>query len=143
MKAFVLYGPNDYRLEEYPTPCAKDDWAVVKVSYAGICGSDMPRFFQTGSYHSPMVLGHEFSGVICEAAPNGKLPVGTPVAIMPIIPCGTCDGCITYNEPFQCERYQFIGSRNDGGFAQYCLVKETFTTAQSSLAQGVGYSSRR
>ena len=140
MKAFVLYGPNSFGLEQdWPTPKAKDDWAVVKVAFAGICGSDMPRFYKTGSYHPNMILGHEFSGVIAEAAPNGKLPVGTPVAIMPIIPCGTCNGCLTYNEPFQCEQYQFIGSRNDGGFAAYCLVKESNLFVlhdESELVQG-------
>ncbi|MEG1516163.1 MAG: alcohol dehydrogenase catalytic domain-containing protein, partial [Clostridia bacterium] len=126
MKALVLYGPNDFRVEnDWPTPVVCAGWALVKVAYAGICGSDMPRFFKTGSYHSPMIIGHEFSGVIETPAPGGKLPKGTPVAILPIIPCGTCEGCVETSEPFQCKHYQFIGSRNDGGFAQYCLVKES------------------
>ena len=125
MKALVLYGPNDFRLErDWPAPAVFGDWALVKVAYAGVCGSDMPRFFKTGSYRSPMILGHEFSGVVEIPAPDGKLPKGTPVAVLPIIPCGTCEGCLETGEPFQCRRYQFIGSRNDGGFAEYCLVKE-------------------
>ena len=45
------------------------------------------------------------------------------MAILPIIPCGSCPGCAT-GEPFHCTNYQFLGSRNDGGFAEYCLVPE-------------------
>jgi len=125
MKALVLYGPNDYRVEnDWPTPEPPQGWALVKVAYAGICGSDIPRFFTTGSYHSPMVIGHEFSGVVERPARGGKIPAGTPVAVLPIIPCGVCAGCVETNKPFHCAQYQFIGSRNDGGFAQYCAVKE-------------------
>jgi len=126
MKALVLYGPNDFKVVPgWPEPQPTDDWAVVRVAYAGVCGSDMPRFFQTGSYHSPMIIGHEFSGVVEKPALNGKIAKGTPVAILPIIPCGTCEGCLETGEAFHCSRYQFIGSRNDGGFAEYCLVKES------------------
>jgi L-iditol 2-dehydrogenase len=124
MKALVLYGPNDYRIEnDWPLPRLPEGWALVKVSYAGICGSDIPRFFTTGSYHSPMIIGHEFSGVVAKSTP-GRIAEGTPVAVLPIIPCGTCEGCLTTGQPFHCDHYQFIGSRNDGGFAEYCAVKE-------------------
>lgn len=123
MKALVLYGPNDYKIEkEWPMPELPEGWALVRVAYAGICGSDLPRFFTTGSYHAPMVIGHEFSGVVEKGA--GTLPEGTPVAILPIIPCETCEGCLRTKQPFHCEHYQFIGSRNDGGFAEYCAVPE-------------------
>ena len=126
MKALVLHGPNDFKVEnDWPAPEAKEGWAVVKVAYAGVCGSDMPRFFKTGSYHHPMIIGHEFSGVVEVPAVGGSVPKGTPVAVMPIIPCGVCSGCKKTGEPFHCKQYQFIGSRNDGGFAQYCLVPES------------------
>jgi L-iditol 2-dehydrogenase len=104
-------------------PRLSKGWALVKVQYAGICGSDIPRFFLSGSYHSPMIIGHEFSGVVVKSA-SDKIAEGTKVAVLPIIPCGTCDGCRETSQPFHCERYQFIGSRNDGGFAEYCAVKE-------------------
>lgn len=126
MKALVLHGPGNFKIEnDWPAPEAKEGWAVVKVAYAGVCGSDMPRFFTTGSYHHPMIIGHEFSGVVETPAVGGSVPKGTPVAVMPIIPCGECAGCKKTGEPFHCKQYQFIGSRNDGGFAQYCLVPES------------------
>lgn len=116
-------------------PEVKEDWAVVKVAYAGVCGSDMTRFFHTGSYHSPMVIGHEFSGVVEIPAQGGAIPKGTPVAVMPIIPCGQCEGCRETGEPFHCSQYQFIGSRNNGGFAEYCLVKESNLFVLDSVNQ--------
>lgn len=125
MKALVLYGPGDYRVEEnWPMPEVPEGWALVRVAYAGICGSDIPRFFTTGSYHHPMIIGHEFSGVVERAAAGGRIAAGTPVAIMPIIPCGTCEGCRETAQPFHCNHYQFIGSRNDGGFAEYVAVPD-------------------
>lgn len=125
MKAFVLHGPGEYRVEnDWPMPEVPDGWALVKVAYAGICGSDIPRFFTTGSYHHPMIIGHEFSGVVEKAAVGSDIAAGTPVAVLPIIPCGECEGCVGTKQPFHCSRYQFIGSRNDGGFAQYVAVPD-------------------
>ena len=126
MKAIVLNGPGgDYCYSEnYPFPEAPTGWAIVKTAYCGICGSDIPRFASLGSYHHPMVLGHEFSGTVEVPAQNGCLKKGEKVAILPIIPCGDCEGC-AIDEPFHCKQYQFIGSRNDGGMAEYCAVPES------------------
>jgi L-iditol 2-dehydrogenase len=95
----------------------------VRIAYAGICGSDLPRFAVTGSYFHPMVLGHECSGTVDTPSGSGRLKKGDRVAILPIIPCGVCEGCRNYG-PFHCTHYQFIGSRNDGGFAEYCAVPD-------------------
>ncbi len=125
MKALVLHGPGSYRVESaWPDPKPVSGWALVRVRYAGICGSDLPRFGVSGSYHHPMILGHEFSGTV-ETPPSGstRFRRGDEVAVLPIIPCRTCEGCRT-GEPFHCRNYQFLGSRNDGGFAEYCLVPE-------------------
>lgn len=125
MKALVIHGPGKYGVEtQWPDPQARAGWATVRVRFSGICGSDLARFARTGSYHHPMVLGHEFSGVVEVPAPGSKrFAKGAPVAVLPLIPCDTCEGCLS-GEPFHCSGYQFLGSRNDGGFAEYCLVPE-------------------
>jgi L-iditol 2-dehydrogenase len=125
LKALVLHGPGDYRVEnDWPDPQVMPGWARIRVRCAGICGSDLPRFAVTGSYHHPMILGHEFSGVMDIPAPGSdRFEPGQPVAVLPIIPCGDCAGCAE-GGPFHCSNYQFLGSRNDGGFAEYCLVPE-------------------
>ena len=125
MRALVLHGPGDYRLEEdWPEPAPRPGWATIRVQHAGVCGSDLPRFGTTGSYHHPMILGHEFAGVVETPAPHSKrFRGGEQVAVLPIIPCGDCWACDEH-EPFHCKDYQFLGSRNDGGFAELCLVPE-------------------
>jgi L-iditol 2-dehydrogenase len=71
-----------------------------------------------------MILGHEFSGTVAEPpAGSSRFHRGDPVAILPLIPCGRCPGCRA-GEPFHCTGYSFLGSRIDGGFAEYCAVPE-------------------
>ena len=125
MRALVLHGPGSYSVEaDWPRPEVRAGWALIRVHYAGVCGSDLPRFAVTGSYRHPMILGHEFSGTVETPAPgSGRFEAGEEVAVLPIIPCGACDGCRS-GEPFHCRNYQFIGSRNDGGYAEFCLVPE-------------------
>ena len=125
MKALVLHGPGDYRVEhDWPEPRPKPGWATVRVACAGVCGSDLPRFTTTGAYHHPIILGHEFAGAVAEPAPGSEaFRGGEPVAVLPLIPCGGCEAC-RHGEPFHCGSYQFLGSRNDGGLAEYCLVPE-------------------
>ena len=125
MLAFVLHGPGRYAVERnWPTPVPEPGWALVRVAFSGVCGSDLPRFSTTGSYRHPMILGHEFSGVVEKpAAGPARLGEGARVAVMPIIPCGACDGCRDRG-PFHCRQYRFLGSRDDGGFAQYAAVPE-------------------
>ena len=126
MKALVLHGPGKYNVEtDWPDPVPRPGWAVVQVGFAGICGSDLPRFAVTGSYHHPMILGHEFAGTVVIPAPGStRFSKGDTVAALPLIPCGHCPGCMS-GEPFHCSSYQFLGSRNDGGFAELCLVPES------------------
>ena len=125
MKALVLHGRRNYKIENnWSEPAVRPAWARVKVQYSGICGSDLPRFGKAGTYHYPIILGHEFTGIVDSPAPNSsKFKGGEQVAVLPIIPCGNCSACAEH-EPFHCKDYQFIGSRNDGGFAEFCLVPE-------------------
>jgi L-iditol 2-dehydrogenase len=120
MKALVLHSPERLIYEaDWSAPEVPYGWVLVKVHASGICGSDLPRIMQTGAYHHPMIPGHEFSGEVID--PGGSnLLVGSRVAVLPIIPCGKCEGCKI--GPFHCTHYDFIGSRRDGGFCQYCAV---------------------
>lgn len=62
MKAWVLHGVDDFRFEEHEEPVPEAGEVLVHVRAAGICGSDIPRVYQTGAHVHPLVLGHEFSG---------------------------------------------------------------------------------
>jgi len=121
MKACNLHAIGDLRYEDLPLPKPSAGQVLVKVMAAGICGSDLPRVFDNGTYHFPTVPGHEFAGVIEDA--EDKTLVGKRVAVFPLVPCRKCAPCETGNYA-QCENYDYYGSRCDGGFAEYIAVNE-------------------
>ena len=94
MKAAVLYGNEDLRYDDYPTPEVTPGTVKVKVRATGICGSDVPRVLHHGAHFYPVVLGHEFSGDVVEVGEGvTKLKVGDTVSGAPLLPCMKCDDC--------------------------------------------------
>lgn len=124
MKAGVLHAKQDIRFEEYEKPVIKDNEVLVKVKASGICGSDLPRVLGDGAHFFPIVLGHEFSGIVEEVGEGvTTLNVGDHVAGAPLLPCLDCDDCIMGNYS-QCKHYSFIGSRQQGAFSEYVALPE-------------------
>ena len=122
MKAANLYKPKDIKYEEVNLPEIGERDVLVEVKACGICGSDIPRVMETGTYHFPTIPGHEFSGVISKIGKDIKdISVGTRVTVNPCIPCRKCVYCKSRNY-FQCENYDYLGSRSNGGFAEYVKV---------------------
>jgi len=122
MKAAVLYANDDIRYDDYPTPEVSPGTVIVKVHSAGICGSDIPRVLYNGAHFYPVVLGHEFAGEIVETGQGAaSLAVGDKIACAPLVPCMVCASC-QKGHYAQCSKYSFIGSREQGGFAQYVKI---------------------
>ncbi len=122
MKAWVLHNIGSIRLEEAKRPEPAEGEALVKVGAAGICGSDIPRIYQSGAYFYPLIPGHEFSGTVAETGPGVDSSWGQArVGIFPLIPCRDCLPC-RKSQYEMCRRYSYLGSRRDGGFAQYVSV---------------------
>jgi len=122
MKANVLYNIGDIRFTEVPDPVPRDNEVLVHVSCAGICGSDIPRIYQTGAHVMPLIPGHEFSGVVTETGNNVDHKwTGKRVGVFPLIPCGKCGPCRQKKYEL-CRHYNYLGSRCDGGFAEYVRV---------------------
>lgn len=122
MKAYVLHGIGDLRYEDVPLPETPPGWALVKVLAAGICSSDIPRIFEKGTYHFPTIPGHEFCGVVADtAAPEDRHWIGKRVGVFPLIPCKACPSC-RKGAYETCEHYDYLGSRRDGGFAEYAAA---------------------
>lgn len=124
MKAYVLHGINDLRLEEVNTPKPGAHEVLVKVCASGICGSDIPRIFKNGTYSFPLIPGHEFAGVVDEIGEQVDVHwQGKRVGVFPLIPCHECAPC--HNKQYEmCRSYRYLGSRTDGGFAEYAIVPE-------------------
>ncbi|MDD7739014.1 MAG: galactitol-1-phosphate 5-dehydrogenase [Fusicatenibacter sp.] len=122
MKAYQLRGIGDLVREETEKPALKPGWVLVQVKAAGICSSDIPRIFQNGTYHFPTIPGHEFSGIVVETAdPQDRELLGKRVGVFPLIPCRKCGACQKKQYEL-CEYYDYLGSRRDGGFAEYAAV---------------------
>ena len=122
MKAWVLHDVNDLRLEEVPTPSPGEQEVLVAVKAAGICGSDIPRIYYTGAHTHPLIPGHEFSGEVVELGKGtDKNWLGQRVGVFPLIPCGECDQC-RKKQYEMCRKYNYLGSRRNGGFAEDVAV---------------------
>lgn len=122
MKTLEVVGKAQMILNELEKPKLESDKVLVKVAYCGVCGSDLPRYFEGGVHAFPQVLGHEFSGIVeAVGADVSDFISGDRVAVAPLIPCGKCDAC-QKGEPAMCSHYSFIGSREQGAMAEYVAV---------------------
>jgi (R,R)-butanediol dehydrogenase / meso-butanediol dehydrogenase / diacetyl reductase len=125
MQAGVYNGVENLKLQEWPKPELNPGEMLVKVRYAGICGTDM--MIHAGKHPRvvpPRVLGHEIFGSVVDAnAPAGSnVKVGDRVAVFPLISCGRCAPCREGNSHV-CEKLGLLGIDTDGGFAEF--VKAT------------------
>lgn len=124
MKAYVLHGIGDIRLEEMKTPSPSAGEVLVKVEVAGICGSDIPRFYDTGAHLHPLIPGHEFSGWVAEVGEQADRSwLHKRVGVFPLVPCYDCPPC-QKKQYEMCRKYSYLGSRRNGGFAEYAVVPE-------------------
>jgi L-iditol 2-dehydrogenase len=122
MKALVLHAVGDARCEQIPTPDLRPGTVRIRVGFCGVCGSDIPRVFVKGTYHFPTVCGHELAGTVedCGAGVDDFVP-GDLVAVFPLIWCGKCPAC-EHGKYVHCQDYDYLGSRSDGGFAEYVVA---------------------
>ncbi len=119
MKAWVLNAIGDIRLKDADMPKPEEGMVLIRVKAAGICGSDIPRIYDTGAHRMPLIPGHEFSGVV-ESTGRGVDPslIGKKAAVFPKIACGKCPMCLK-GKPMMCLDYDYVGSRRDGAFAEF------------------------
>lgn len=123
MRALVYEGPNDVKVEDIPIPKLKEGEALIRVAYAGICGSDL--MISAGKHpraRPPLVLGHEFCGEVVDVYDDeDRHWIGKRVAVEPLISCGRCRPCLEGNYHV-CERLGFYGIDAPGGMAEYVAV---------------------
>ncbi len=98
MKALVLHGEHDLRVEERPTPEPGPGEVLLRVRAVGLCGSDVHYYthMRIGDQivTEPMIPGHEGAGEVAALGDGVEgLAVGQRVAIEPALSCGTCEFC--------------------------------------------------
>ena len=123
MKAVVLSTVDNLALADVKKPKPGSKECLVKVLACGICGTD--RHIYHGEYPSakPVILGHEFGGVIDEVGPGSKFQVGQVVSVDPNIVCGKCLDCKEGRTAF-CPDLTALGVNINGGLAEYVLTPD-------------------
>lgn len=124
MKAAVVRGPRDIRIETVDVPSVRDDEVLVKVMACGICGTDVHAFKKGGGAkpRERLILGHEFSGEVVQvgSAVQG-LKTGDRVVGTGYRSCGSCNRC-RQGQIEWCPQPLVPGEGLDGAFAEYVVV---------------------
>jgi L-iditol 2-dehydrogenase len=117
MKAAILYGKEDVRVEDATLPPLREGEVRLQIKAALTCGTDL-KVFKRG-YHARMIVppalfGHELAGVISELGPGvSSWSTGDRVVVANSAPCGHCFFCAHQQENL-CEDLLFL----NGGYAQ-------------------------
>ena len=118
MKAAVLHGPRDLRVESVAALAPEPGEAVVRVSAVGLCGTDYRIWSGDRPVRYPLVMGHEVIGEVAAVGPGvTAVAPGQKVAVQPNYSCGACPLCLEGNWNL-CLSRTAVGIDVDGGFAE-------------------------
>jgi L-iditol 2-dehydrogenase len=128
VKAAVLHGIHDLRLQDVPDPRPSSNEVLIHVKAAGLCGTDVHMWEGTNREGTfPFIPGHEWSGEVMEVGKDVKMVSrGDRVVAEVPIPCRICDNCKDGMEPNMCPDFELYGFswENPGGMAEYTLARE-------------------
>jgi len=124
MKQVELVSIKKFQEQEVPVPEIKNNQVLVEVNFCGICGSDIHSY--TGSHpfvHPPIVLGHEYSGIIKKKGDNVlDLHVGDLVTSEIVVNCGECYAC-KHGRYQICEKGKYLGNIGiNGAMSDYLIM---------------------
>lgn len=145
MKVLRLHGVADLRLHDEPEPTPTRDEILIDVTAVGLCGSDR-HWLVEGSIGdavlgAPLVLGHEFAGVVATGPRSGER-----VALDPAVPCGACAVCLG-GMPHLCPELRFAGHGSTDGALRTRLawparlahpIPDAIPDAEASLLEPLG-----
>jgi len=121
MKAAVWTAADQVKVTDVPLPEVPKGWALVKVAYNGICGTDLAILHgKHPRATAPLIMGHEISGWVERAGATGPA-AGTLIVAEPLISCGECKSCrdgLTH----VCRRLGLYGIDAPGGMGQYVAL---------------------
>jgi L-iditol 2-dehydrogenase len=122
MKAVVKYGKGKglIEIQDVPEPKIKEDEVLIEVKAVSVCGSDLHIYHDSHPYWPPMILGHEFSGIIADI---GKGVSGWKVGdrIVSETRTGSCGICYACQSGFPqiCEQKRPYGIGINGAYTKY------------------------
>jgi len=120
MKALVFVDQGKVEVREIPQPYCGLGEALIRVEACGICGSEIESVQVLSKRRKPpLILGHEFSGVIEYINDKtDRLSVGERVIVNSVIPCGKCNPCLR-GQPNLCKNRQVFGMNRPGALAHF------------------------
>ncbi len=124
MKALIWEAARTMTMREEPMPSPAADEILVKVTHAGICGSELGGYLGHNALRRPpLIMGHEFAGEIAElgaevSSLRPDLNPGQAVTVNPLWHCGECRDCRRGVNQL-CHRRQLLGAHRPGAFAEY------------------------
>lgn len=127
MKALVLHGIRDLRVDDLPRPKPGRGQVLVRVRAVGLCGSDV-HYYTHGRIgeqvvRRPMIVGHEGAGEVAALGPGvTDLKVGQRLALEPAHSCGRCEWCRT-GRPNLCPSVRFCSTPPiDGLMCEFAVL---------------------
>src|SRR5439155_11854529 len=133
MKALVWEGPRVMVMHEQEQPQPGAGEVLLKVAFAGICGSELSGYLGLNALRVPrLVMGHEFSGEIVETTPEAQarfpdLQPGQMATVNPLTYDNTCAFC-QRGLYHLCVARKLIGAHRPGAFAEYVSVPAELVT---------------
>ena len=124
MKAAFYEGNRRITLGDCAPVPPKAGEVQLKVSHAGICGTDLHIYHgvMDARVAMPQIMGHEMSGVVHELGEGVTgFHVGDPVTVMPLDPCGQCPACRAGHNHI-CHKLKFLGIDTPGAFQSFWTV---------------------
>ncbi len=121
MKAALFEKPGSFRIVNRDLRRLSEDEALIRVDACGICGTDLHIVDGRSRSTPPVVLGHEYAGIVEDAGKASSVQIGSRVAVDPNISCGTCYYC-RRGLVHLCSRLRALGVDIDGGMAEYSIV---------------------
>lgn len=126
MRALTVNAPGELVLETRNAPVRGPEDILIRPIMVGICGTDLdiidgtidPEFVRY-----PLILGHEWSGVVIEAPDYSRAKVGDRVVVEGIVPCGQCPACVG-GDTNRCEIYDEFGFIRDGAMAELLVAPD-------------------
>ena len=155
MRAAVLHGIMDLRVEDFPRPTTLGpDDVLIHVKYNGLCGTDASEYAKNSmmvplknphpnsKHQGKTILGHEFMGTVVEVGLNAQEMLGKRVACGAGVSCGECGRC-KEGRTNLCDHYYTLGLSIHGGLAEYvaapkniCVpIPDNVTDESAALAQ--------
>jgi len=132
MRAARYHGAGDVRVEDVDPDPVGPGAVRIAVAATGLCGSDLHEYTAgpmtipaephpvTGDA-LPFTIGHEIGGTVVETGRDADVPIGTTVAVNPIVWCSDCPACAR-GAYHLCPDGGFVGLSTNGGFAESVVV---------------------